>query len=139
MINEADEPPDVDGYKLIGGRTTAARNFYGEPLSPRAVMEILAEDFRGRRSIWIPAIVFQLYKTRRARTLEDATAVIKFYQAYRPSVSLDRTSEIFITGQTRGGRLEKRRLRFYPLYKDSYVSHLTLRRASEELIEAVEI
>lgn len=120
-----------DGYKSTGGRRRASRKFSGESLSPRVVMEVLAEDFRGRRSIWIPAIVFRLYKTRRAQTIEDATAaVIEFYLACRPSVSLDRTSEIFITGRTRGGRMEKRRLRFYPLYKDSYACAFDIDRAA---------
>ena len=47
--------------------------------------------------------------------------------ANRERVSAERTSEIFITGQTRGGRVEKRRLSFYFLEHGSWVSHFYVR------------
>lgn len=55
-------------------------------------------------------------------------SILDFYCNYKEFVSLERTSEIFITGNTRGGRVEKRRLRFFPMRNGSYVSHLILRK-----------
>ncbi len=120
MINEADEPPDVDGYKLIGGR--ALQKNIGEPLCmTRAVLEVLTEDFRGRRSISdsgnrLPALRDSPRPNarrwdRRHRILSSLPTV---------GVALIGRVKISSRGERRGGRLEKRRLRFYALYKDSY-------------------
>lgn len=42
-------------------------------------------------------------------------------------ISIERTSEIFITGNTRGGRVERRRLSFFPMVNGSWISHFTIR------------
>lgn len=50
-------------------------------------------------------------------------------KANRNFVSTYRTSEIFITGQqTRGGRVEKRRLSFYPQIDGYWISHFSIRK-----------
>jgi hypothetical protein len=57
---------------------------------------------------------------------------IKFYKANKEMISMDRTSEIFVTGRTRGGRTEKRRLRFCLKYGDYLYSHARLREPVEK-------
>lgn len=48
-------------------------------------------------------------------------------KAHQARISTERTSEVFITGNTRGGRLERRRLSFFPMINGSWISHFTIR------------
>ncbi len=78
--------------------------------------------------IYLPSMVYRIHCQTRLSLEQIIQHVIRFYQANRELVSMERTSEIFITGgRCRGGRIEARRKRFYPMHHDSFISHMILR------------
>lgn len=89
MINEADEPSDARRLQIIWRKQVGEEKYRRVALVARRAGNSRRRLSAGVARFPIPAIVFQLYKTRCARTLEEATAaVIEFYLAYRPSATL---------------------------------------------------
>lgn len=76
----------------------------------------------------VPELIYAIHRQTRLSPEAVGEALLRFYAGRRELVTLERTSEVFITGATRGGRVERRRLRFYLRHRDSYISHLILRR-----------
>ncbi len=70
----------------------------------------------------IPEMLYKLHRQTRNSMENIGKQFIDFYKKDTEHITLYRTSEIFITLRTRGGRVEKRRLRFYPMHNHSYVS-----------------
>ena len=114
-----------DDYRLHRGRGNNAPLNLLKWLRENPPKELEAQ-------IYIPDLVYAIHKATR-RSLEFIHAeIVRFYIENREMATLSRTSEIFITGRWRGGRVGKRRLRFYTMYRDSYCSHLYLREAPDK-------
>lgn len=109
---------ETDTHRLHKGRPSA---------HPIDVLAWLRQHMPAETYIYLPELLYAIHRQTRASLESISAAVIRFQRANRENVGFDRTSEIFITGRTRGGRVERRRLRFFPLYNDSYISHMTLR------------
>lgn len=122
---------DTDTFKLHAGRPNKR---------PVDVLAWLRDHMPTENYIYLPELVYSIHRQTRASLESVVAAVLAFQHANRQNVGFDRTSEIFITGNTRGGRVERRRLRFYPMLRDAHISHMSLRESvnSDSFLPAVE-
>ena len=91
------------------------------------VLAWLRANMPSEQYIYLPELVYLIHRQTRASLEDVIAAILRFHRINRENVGFDRTSEIFITGNTRGGRVERRRLRFYPMRNDAHISHMSLR------------
>ena len=113
-----------DGYKLTPGRKKKT------PINFRAWLENEEGNkiFDGNLYIYLPDLFFIIHQFTNQSLEFIKEEWMKFYKDNSEMLSMDRTSEIFVTGRTRGGRVEKRRIRFFIKYNDFFYSHARLRK-----------
>ena len=110
------------GYLLSNGRAFSAAYFIS-PNSKEDVGRVLEDKFHRQLLIDISDLVMEMCLTYRCSINKAQQAVIDYYQAHPETVSLIRTSEIFI----KETELNKNDRILYPKYKGSFVSHIKLR------------
>lgn len=110
------------GYMLSSGKAFSAAYFVN-PFSQIDVDAVLDKKFYRQLLIDISNIVMEMCLTFRCSISDAKQAVIDYYQAHPETVSLIRTSEIFI----KETELNKNDRILYPKYKDSFVSHIKIR------------
>lgn len=76
----------------------------------------------GFKKVYLPELVFDLAIENRVSVNAAKKYIIEEYQKSREKFSLDNTSEIFI----KVGRIDERESLLYPLYREQYISHITL-------------
>ena len=117
---------EVDEYKLLPG----------VPNNEVDIKDWFLKNSPEQTYYYIPQLIYKIHLTTKASINFISQEIIRFYETNREIASLDRTSLIFITGRyTRGGRIEKRRLQFYPVYRESHISHLRLREKPKEIFK----
>jgi hypothetical protein len=74
--------------------------------------------------IYLPELVFNLAVKYRLPVAAVHRMLFGQYEKYREQLSLERTSEIFVTGgrENRGDKI------LFPMYNDSYISHMVVRK-----------
>lgn len=110
------------GYLLSNGRAFSAAYFVN-PYSRVDVEAVLDGKFHRQLLIDISDLVMEMCLAYRCSINTAQQAVIDYYQAHPDTVSLIRTSEIFI----KETELNKNDRILYPKYKGSFVSHIKLR------------
>ena len=110
------------GYLLSNGRAFSAAYFVN-PYSRVDVEAVLDRKFHRQLLIDISDLVMEMCLAYRCSINTAQQAVIDYYQAHPETVSLIRTSEIFI----KETELNKNDRILYPKYKGSFVSHIKLR------------
>ena len=110
------------GYLLSNGKAFSAAYFVN-PYNQADVEAVLDEKFHRQLLIDISDLVMEMCLTYRCSINTAQQAVIDYYQAHPETVSLIRTSEIFI----KETELNKNDRILYPKYKGSFVSHIKLR------------
>lgn len=99
---------------------------YTKKRGKKQAFDLLAICQSGQQ-YFVPDVVFLL--NSQGCSIEHAVSELQAQlKANLGRISTERTSEIFITGQTRGGRVEKRRLSFFPQLHGSWISHFTIRK-----------
>lgn len=110
------------GYLLSNGKAFSAAYFVN-PYSQVDVEAVLDGKFHRQLLIDISDLVMEMCLSYRCSINTAQQAVIDYYQAHPETVSLIRTSEIFI----KETELNKNDRILYPKYKGSFVSHIKLR------------
>ena len=110
------------GYLLSNGKAFSAAYFVS-PCSRVDVEAVLDDKFHRQLLIDISDLVMEMCLAYRCSISDAQQAVIDYYQAHPETVSLIRTSEIFI----KETELNKNDRILYPKYKGSFVSHIKLR------------
>lgn len=110
------------GYLLSNEKTFSAAYFVN-PFISVDVRSVLKWRFHGQSLVDISDLVMGMCLTYRCSICDAQKAVIDYYLAHPDSVSLIRTSEIFI----KETELNKNDRILYPNYKGSFVSHIKLR------------
>lgn len=110
------------GYKLANEKTFACCYFISSP-SDIDVHEHVLACSKGQKCIDIADIILSMCLKHRVRVDVAQQLFIDYYKSNEESLSLVRTSEIFI----KETEFNKYDVVLYPKYKDSFVSHIIIR------------
>jgi hypothetical protein len=111
------------GLKTVSGRDIACCYLIKRTTAKMNLLEYLDCQFR-ENHIYLPELVFRIATDFRLSVIETQRLIIEEYKSHKESLSFERTSEIFVK---RADIRDTDKILF-PRYRDSYVSHLVIRR-----------
>jgi DNA-binding CsgD family transcriptional regulator len=113
------------GYSTIHNQIERLFSKLNVHSMPEAILllQYVKETYPDKRSIDLSQLAFRLCVDYRVSCNNAKEFIINEYKAKTDSISLVRTSEIFIKEK----EFSKKEKVFYPKYKDSYISHIILR------------
>ncbi len=113
------------GYKLDSGSGVSGMYFINPEcqISEDDILKFIPISFNSNY-IYIPELVLRLCLKYRAKVENIKNLVINVYVKNKDKFSLERTSEVFIKSK----EFRDNEIIFFPKYKDSFVSHLIVRK-----------
>lgn len=112
------------GYKLSNGKTFSCSYFLADQTNTIDFHEFIKQNYFNETCIDIADLLLTLCLEHRIRIKYAQELFVDFYKCNKSSISLIRTSEIFIKEKD----FSKNDKIFYPMYNDSFVSHIILRK-----------
>jgi hypothetical protein len=117
---------DYFGCNIEPGKSISCCYFASIPVTEIPLKEFISRNFRNSY-IHIPELVLKLCQEYRVSVEYAKAFIIGEYEKDQFAYSLDRTSEIFIrTSKIKTDSIKSIDVVFHPLYKGSYISHLTV-------------
>lgn len=112
---------DILNVKTDKKKNISCCYFINEVIPEINILTFIKANFK-TKYIYIPEIIVKLALSYRITINKSKEIFIQKYLEDKSAISLDRTSEIFITKKI----IDEDDIIFHPLYKGSYISHLTL-------------
>ncbi|HLA58017.1 MAG TPA: hypothetical protein VK622_04635 [Puia sp.] len=116
------EKVNIDPLNTGGIQTAISCSYHIEKDVVKCDLVKYVKSKFGNRKTFIPEIVFKFAMENRISIRLAKEFILEQYQKNRDKFSIDNTSEIFIEV----ARIDKEDNLLYPLYRGSYISHLTL-------------
>lgn len=110
------------GIKTSTGRSLAC-TYFVKPIGEFNLLDFLKVHF-STTYIYIPDLVLKIAIEERAPIEEIKTLLIEQYVRNKDVLSLERTSEIFISKN----EIKNEKRVFFPKYRDAFISHIIVRR-----------
>lgn len=111
------------GIKTCSGKDILCCYVINNNIADFDLLEYLDRQFSNSH-IYLPDLVFRLATDFRMSLTVAHELLIEQYRSHRESLSFERTSEIFI----KRGEIRESDKILFPKYRDSYISHLVIRR-----------
>jgi hypothetical protein len=112
------------GCKLSSNKSFVCSYILSEEGITTSLPQYIKEIYPDKRSIDLSQLVFNLCIDYRVSCNTAKEYVINEYKSNTEQISLIRTSEVFIKEK----EFSQKEKIFYPKYKDSYISHIILRK-----------
>lgn len=112
------------GCKLSNNKSFVCSYVLSEKGITTPLLQYIKELYPNKRSIDLSQLVFNLCIDYRVTYTTAKEYIINEYKSNPEQISLVRTSEVFIKGK----EFSQKEKIFYPKYKDSYISHIILRK-----------